>query len=109
MYSGVEHISQLPRCVVVFICAADAPSADQVSHQIEQRAEHAAINAGAIRCCAFFVARSVGRSFAEAVCSCKVPAEKQKSGSNLFKLPAGKENKHSAQWIQQTVKQLTCP
>lgn len=50
------------------------------------------------------------RSVVLCVCGCKVPAEKQKSGSNLFKLPAGKENKHSAvQWIQQTVKQLTCP
>lgn len=88
-------------CCCCFYLCCRCTSSDQVSHQIEQRAQHAAINAGTIRCSAFFVARLVGQSLCRSVslccvCGCKVPAEKQKSGSNLFKLPVGKENKHSA-------------
>lgn len=53
------------RCCFYLCCRCT--SSDQVSHQIEQRAQHAAINAGAIRCSAFFVARLVGQSLCRTV------------------------------------------
>lgn len=88
-------------CCCCFYLCCRCTSSDQVSHQIEQRAQHAAINAGTIRCSAFFVARLVGQSLCRSVslslCAvCAAAKCQQKSGSNLFKLPVGKENKHSA-------------
>lgn len=61
-------------CCCCFYLCCRCTSSDQVSHQIEQRAQHAAINAGAIRCSAFFVARLVGQSLCRSVALCCVCA-----------------------------------